>query len=132
MNKEKNINLIQQVYADFGARNLEGVLNALSDDIKWEPPFAPEIQFSKLRNGKSEVKEFVMDMVREVTFSKITPEEFYADKDAIIVKGFFEGKANNTGKSFESDWVHIWKLRDDKICNYQVFWNTNSVASALK
>lgn len=131
MDKENQIRTVKQLYADFGARNLEGVLNALTDDIRWEPPLVAEIPHTKLRNGKSEVKDFVVEMATEVSYTHITPHEIYADNDTVIVKGFFEGKANSTGKPFSSDWVHIWKFRGDKICGYQAFWNTHNVVSAL-
>lgn len=132
MNNENNIKTVQQLYANVGAKNLEAVLNALTDDIKWEPPFVPEIPHTKLRTGKSEVKDWVIEMASEVTYSQVTPHAIYSDNDAVIVKGFFEGTANTTGKHFESDWVHLWKFRDDKICSYQAFWNTYNVANAMK
>jgi ketosteroid isomerase-like protein len=132
MNKENSIATVKQLYADVVAKNLDGVFNSLTEDIRWEPPFAPEIHHTKLRNGKSEVKDWVMEMAAEVTYTQVTPQAIYADNDAVIVKGFFQGKANNTGKPFKSDWVHIWKFRDDKICSYQAFWNTCEVANALK
>ena len=33
MTNEKNIQTVQQVYADFGNQNVEGVVNSLTDDI---------------------------------------------------------------------------------------------------
>ena len=39
MEKEKQIQTVKQLYADFGVRNLPGVLDSLTDDIRWEPPF---------------------------------------------------------------------------------------------
>ena len=132
MDKEKNIATIKQLYADVGTKNMVGILTALTDDIVWEPPFVPEIQYTKLRNGKSEVKDWAMEMAAVVTYTQVTSNAIYADNDVVIVKGFFDGKANATGKSFQSDWVHIWKFRDDKICSHQAFWNTHRVAVALK
>lgn len=113
-------------------KNIEGAFNSLTEDIRWKPPFVPEIGHTKLRIGKSEVKDWVIEMAAELTYSLVTPQIIYADKDAVIVKGYFEGKANITGKQFQSDWVHICRFRNDKICSYQAFWNTYNVANALK
>jgi ketosteroid isomerase-like protein len=132
MDREQNIATVKQLYADVATRNLDGVFNVLTNDIRWEPPFVPEIHHTRLRNGKTEVKDWITEMAAEVFYALFTPQTIYADNDAVIVKGFFEGKANNTGKPFESDWVHIWRFRDDKICSYQAFWNTYTVAAALK
>lgn len=131
MEKEKQIQTVKQLYADFGVRNLPGVLDSLTDDIRWEPPFTNEISHTKLRNGKAEVTDFVKEMAQEVNYTKLLPQEIYADQDTVIVKGFFEGEAIHTGKAFQSDWVHMWKFRGDKICNYQALWNTQRVANAI-
>lgn len=132
MEKEQSIAIVKQIYADVVAKNLEGVFQSLTDDIIWEPPYTPHIPHTKIRKGKSGVKDWVIEMAGEVSYTQVVPQAIYADTDAVIVKGFFEGKANETGKPFQSDWVHIWKFREEKICHYQAFWNTDSVANALK
>ena len=132
MNNSNIIELIQQVYANVSAKNLPGVLDALTDDIKWQPPYVAAIPHTKSRSGKNEVKDFVIEMAGEVTYTQFLPQEYYADKDTVIVKGFFEGQANHTGKSFESEWVHIWKFRGSKICSYQAFWNTDRMLHAIQ
>jgi ketosteroid isomerase-like protein len=132
MDNQKNIQTVKQLYADVVAKNLQGVFDSLTDDIRWEPPYTREIPHTKLQVGKDGVKEWVIGMAAEVSYSQVTPQAIYADNDAVIVKGFFEGKAIATGKPFESDWVHIWKFREDKICSYQAFWNTQRVASAMQ
>jgi uncharacterized protein len=131
MANEKNIQTVQQVYADFGKQNVEGVLNALTDDISWNDPGSPSIPYAKKRNGKKEVMSFFMEMGSTVAFTEFAPQEFYADNDAVIVKGSFAGKAIATGKSFASDWVMIWKFRGDKIYNYQAFVDTDKMIAAI-
>lgn len=132
MDNQKNIQTVKQIYADVVAKNLEGVFNSLTDDIKWEPPYTPAIAHTKPRTGKGGVKDWVIEMAGEVSYTQVAPQAIYADNDAVIVKGYFEGKSNATGKPFDSDWVHIWKFRDDKVYHYQAFWNTQKVAEALQ
>ncbi len=132
MEKEKNIQIVQQIYADFGKGNIEGILNSLTDDIIWSDPGYPEVPYAKKRTGKNEVVSFFNELAAAVSYSKFAPEEFYADKDAVIVKGSFAGKANSTGKAFESEWVMIWKLRNGKIYSYLAFVDTAKMSSALK
>jgi ketosteroid isomerase-like protein len=131
MENEKNIQVVQQVYADFGKANVEGVSGALTDDIKWSDPGYPDIPYAAQRNGKSEVMNFFMEMGKAVSYTQFIPQEFFADKDAVIVKGTFAGKANATGKSFESDWVMIWKLRNGKIYSYQAWVDTLIMAKSF-
>ena len=132
MTNEQNIQKVQQVYADFGNQNVEGVLNALADDVIWNDGNKPEIPFSKIRKGKNETLSFFMDLGSTLAFTEFTPQEFYADNDAVIVKGSFAGKAIATGKSFASEWVHIWKFRGDKIISFQGFSDTAAIIEAIK
>jgi ketosteroid isomerase-like protein len=75
---------------------------------------------------------FFKEVGSTVSFTQFVLQEFYADNDAVIVKGFFAGKANVTGKAFESDWMMIWKFRGGKIYYYQAFVDTKNVAASLK
>jgi ketosteroid isomerase-like protein len=132
MENEKNIQFVQQVYADFGNGNIDGVINALSDDISWTDPGYPEIPYAGKRKGKNEVLGFFQGMMSAISFTSFIPQEFYFDNDAVIVKGSFSGKGNTTGKTFETDWVMIWKIRNGKIYSYQAFIDTNNMVGALK
>ena len=132
MEKEKNIQTVQQVYADFGKQNVEGVLNSLTDDVSWNDGGYPGLPYGKKRNGKNEVMSFFMELGSTLAFTEFAPQEFYADNDAVIVKGSFAGKAIGTGKSFASDWVHIFKFRGDKIFSYEAFKDTAAMIAAIK
>ena len=132
MERENNIQTVQQIYADFGEQNVEGVLNALTEDVIWNDGDRPDIPYTKKRNGKNEVMNFFMELGSTVAFTEFAPKEFYADNDAVIVKGSFVGKAIATGKSFASDWVHILKFRGNKISSYQGFNDTAALVAAIK
>ena len=60
MANEKNIQTVQQVYADFGNQNVEGVLNSFTYDVIWNDGNKPEIPYSKIRIGKEETLSFFM------------------------------------------------------------------------
>ena len=131
MTNKKNIQTVQQVYADFGNQNVEGVLNAFTDDVIWNDGNKLEIPYSKIRNGKNETMSFFKELGSTLDFTEFTPQEFYADNDAVIVKGSFAGKAIATEKSFASEWVHIWKFRADKIFSFQAFNDTAAMIAAI-
>lgn len=132
MTKDKNIQTVQQVYADFGNQNVEDVLSAMTDEVIWNDGNKPEIPYSKIRNGKEETLHFFMELSKALAFTEFAPQEFYADNDAVIVKGFFAGNAIGTGKSFASEWVHFWKFRGDNISSFQSFNDTAVMIAAIK
>jgi len=132
MTNEKNIKAVQQVYGDLGSQNVEGILNAMTDDICWNDGNKAELSYSKIRNGKNETMSFFMEIGSTHAFTEFAPQEFYADNDAVIVKGYFAGTSNTSGKSFSSEWVHIFKFRGDKIFSFQAFYDTAVMIAAFK
>ena len=129
---ESKIQTIQQVYGEFGKGNVPGVLNLLHDDVSWSDPGYPEIPYAAKRNGKDEVMNFFIEMSSTVTFSQFEPRLFLNDGNFVVVKGFFAGKGNATGKTFESDWVMIWEVVDGKVKSYEAFVDTNKMVTAIK
>ena len=132
MENEKNIQIIKQLYADFENGNLEGILKALTDDVSWTDLGYPDIPYAGKRNGKKEVQDYFEKLGSSVSYTQFDQQEFYADKDAVIVKGFFAAKVNSTGKAFDIDWVMIWKLANDKIYFHHSWIDTLKVANAFK
>jgi len=126
-----NIQIVQQCYADFGNGNIQGILDSLSDNVRWIDPGAPEIPFSGIRNGKEEVLGFFTDMAKVVTYTHFEPQQFYSDGNAVFVKGIFTGKGNETGKPFQSEWAMLWEVVDGKVTYFQAFSDTVAIARAL-
>ena len=132
MENEKNIQIIQQIYADFGNGNLDGILNALTDNVSWTDPGYPDIPYAGKRNGKKEVREYFEKLLSTITFTGFEPQEFYADKEAVIAKGTFSATSNSTGKPLGSDWIMLWKFDNGKINFYQLWNDSVHIANALK
>ena len=125
------IQTVQQCYAEFGKGNAQGLLDLLTDDVVWTDPGYPEIPYAGKRQGKNEVMNFFIEMSKTIEFTSFEPQQFMNDGNNVIVKGFFTGKSAATGKTFESEWVMIWEVVEEKIKTYQAFIDTNRVASSL-
>jgi ketosteroid isomerase-like protein len=128
---ETNIQTIQKGYAEFGSGNIEAVVDLMHDDITWTDPGYPAIPHSGIRKGKNEAGKFFGEMAGNISFTRFEPQQFLQDGNYVTVKGFFAGKANATGKTFESDWIMLWELADGKIKSYQSFFDTHQMAAAL-
>ncbi|MBS1537921.1 MAG: nuclear transport factor 2 family protein [Bacteroidetes bacterium] len=123
---------VQQCYAEFGKGNPHGVLELLTDDIIWIDPGYPHIPYAGKCQGKEEVLNFFIQMSQTVAFTRFEPQQFLCDGNFVVVKGYFTGKANETGKTFETEWVMIWEVIDEKVKRYQAFIDTYSVAVAIQ
>ncbi len=74
---------------------------------------------------------FFMEMGKTISFTRFEPTQFLSDGDFVIVKGYFAGKGNTTGKTCETEWIMLWEIADDKVISYQAFIDTFNVANAL-
>lgn len=126
-----NVQIIQQAYADFGSGNIQGILNACTDDVLWISQENKDVPFAGTFNGKEGVAKF-FNGVGEVDYSSFEPKEFFNDKDAVIVLGHHAGTVKKTGKTFDHDWCMIFKLRADKVYHYNLFLDTREQAESFK
>ncbi len=127
------IQIIQQFYEELGKGNPQGAIDLLTDDVVWIDPGYPDLPFAGNRKGKEQVMDFMMKMNNTVTYTQMEPQHFYNDGEVVMVKGFFKGTGNATGKSFTSPWMMLWKVNNEgKIKYYEAFVDTVNMANALR
>ncbi len=127
----KNIQLVQEAYQNFGEGNIPGLLDLLTENVSWIDPGYPNLPYGGNRSGKKEVMEFFTGMGSQITFERFEPQFYLQDGNYVIAKGFFSGKSNEKGKPFESSWIMLWEIIDNKIKSYESFVDTVKIYEAL-
>lgn len=125
---ENNIRIIQDAYHKFSNGDVPGLLNLMSEDIEWQTPEIENAPFAGARRGHGEVGEFfaLLDQTEEVT--KFEPLEYIAQGDRVVVLGKYGATVRETGRSYETDWVHVFTVRDGKVRSFTEFFD-NALAS---
>jgi len=121
--KEQNVLIVQQAFENFLKGNIQGILDVCTDDITWGAYFDPAVPFSKTYHGKNGVSEFFATLGANTDYKRFDTQEFYADGDTVLVKGFHEAVVKTTGKSFAHDFMMQFKLRDGKLAYFFSFIN---------
>ena len=133
MNTTKNIQTVQQIYADFGAGNVSGIMNSISDDVVWVDAGYPDLPYGSTGRSKKDIPAFFKSLNESVDYKKFEPKEFIADGNSVIVLGYHEGNTKPANKSFGQEWVMVWKLDDSgKVKYYRSFLDTNELVKAYK
>lgn len=130
---QENVAVVEGLYASFAGGDRQGVLDALSDDIEWSFP-GPEglIPFAGVHNGKAEVERFFELVVGSVQLSQQRPIEVLdTDGPHVISRGREAMTARSTGKSFESEFLHLYTLSDGEIIAVQEYYDTAAMAEAF-
>jgi uncharacterized protein len=118
LKNEQNVSTVKKAFQDFLTGNVQGIMDVCTDDISWGSYFDPSVPFSKTYHGKSGVGEFFATLGGSADYKKFDTNEFYADGDSVLVKGYHEAVVRSTGKTFGHDFLMHFKLRDGKICYF--------------
>ena len=131
MSKKKNKKIVKQVYQYFKEGQLDKLYGLLADDIVWILPKMPKVPFSGKCQGIEQVTQFFEILAETQDSIEFNPIEFIAQKDYVVALGRFNWQVKSTGKSYESDWAQVFKLRNGRITRFQEFADTSLVVAAF-
>jgi ketosteroid isomerase-like protein len=126
-----NLNAIKAVYEAFATGNIPAVLGTLSADIAWTE--AEGFPYGGTYHGPRSVLEGVfMRLGSEWVGFAAVPDEFIDGGDTVVVLGKYSGKYKATGKSFQANFAHVWKMQDGKAAQFTQYVDTLLVHRALQ
>ena len=116
--------VVQQAYEAFGRRDVPGILNLVTDTVDWEFVGSTGLAYAGRRRNKEEVAEFFAAVGRTDDIHAFEPREFIEAGEHVTVLGWEKSTAIDTGKPFESEWVHVFTVKNGKITRWRGFFNT--------
>jgi ketosteroid isomerase-like protein len=128
-----NVTLVQNLYAAYGKGDIPTILAGLTPDVDWHsggraqdyPGFGP-------RKGHTAVADFFKIVAENNEFHHFSPREFYAADDKVFVLGDYEMTFRKSGKKYESDWCHVFTIRNGKVTKFREFLDTAQAADAFR
>jgi hypothetical protein len=133
MAEQDNVRIVREAYDDFIRGDIQGVLNILADDVEWITPGPPDIMpMAGHRYGRKGVAEFftALNDVEEVELFE--PQDFVAQGDQVVAFAKYRGRVKSTGRSVQSDLVHVFTLRNGKVVQFREYFDTAAVLDAYK
>ena len=133
MSEAQNTKIVQDAYAAFSRGDIQAVLNALSDDITWKPVTgaASYVPMAGERRDKNGVAKFFKSVAENIKFSQFEPREFVAQGDRVVALGHYTG-ASPSGRTFDSDFVMVFKLKNGKVTHFQEFLDVAQLNAAYQ
>jgi uncharacterized protein len=126
-----HVEIVRGGYGDFAKGNIPGVLAVFDPKIEWTE--TEGLPYGGIYIGPSEVVEKVfMRLGAEWDGFKVTPKEFLEAGERVIVLGQSSGTFKGTGKSFRSDFVHVWTVRSGKVVKFVQYVDTALVQKAVQ
>lgn len=127
-----NIEIIGQLYKNFSEGKIEEVLGAFHPDIICIRPGEPDIPFAGTFHGiEGLIKMFTsIEHNIKITFFKIN--QISCQDDKVIVLGEDAADVLSTGKSYTSDWVYVYTIKNDKITHLRIYLDSLELARAFR
>ena len=127
-----NTEIVQRGYECFGTGDIEGLLSLFSEEIAWSVPEIENAPFAGARNGTTEVGKFFTQLSEAEDITRFEPLEFIAEGDKVVVLGESAATVRSTGKSYETEWVHVFHLHDGKVTEFKEFFDNAAATRAFQ
>ena len=130
--QEENIKLVQQLYSAFANRDINTIVGLLSSDVEWGEPENPFNPAGGTRHGHQGFLEWLNIGKQAEDILVLEPRKMLTDNDSVAVVGYMRCRAIPTGKTYESDFVHLVTIKSGKVTKFQEFFDTYIAGEAFR
>jgi ketosteroid isomerase-like protein len=127
-----NIEAVRRLYAAFAERDIQSILAVLSPEVEWGEPANPLNPAAGTRHGHAGFLEWLQIGRASEDILALEPRQFLSDADSVAVVGYTKCVARRTGKSYETDFVHLVTFKEGKIIRFREFFDTYAAAEAFR
>jgi uncharacterized protein len=89
------------------------------------------IPYAGLRTGHEQVAGYFESFAEAVEVTEFEPQTFFAQEDMVVVLGRYALRVKSTGNAVETDWVHAFTLRDQKIAEFRGCEDSAAIVAAF-
>ena len=132
MANQDSLTVVQQAYSHFKTGNLPALVAQMGPSVEWHVPDIANSPTAGRRTGQDSVRDFFTNLVTERNAITFEPRQFVAQGDTVVALGDYEWHVNGTGKSFKSDFAHVFKVQDGMITRFQEFMDNAAASEAYR
>jgi ketosteroid isomerase-like protein len=129
---EQNVEIVKKAYDCFFRGDIPGLLGLLTDDVSWRTPQVDGADFYGVKSGKEGATEFFKGLGTREASHNFEPREFFSAGDKVVVLGHWSATVVETGKSWKTDLVHTFTVRDGKISAFHEIFDNLAATRAFQ
>lgn len=122
--------LVQEVYAAFGAGDLPNIIARLDPACVFEFVGPRSIPYCGRFVGHEAIQRFFALVAENDDIQVFEPREMLAGTDHVTVFGWERTRAKTSGRTFETEWVHVFKVAGGKVVAFKGFYDSAAVVAA--
>ena len=126
---QENVELVQAIYAAFGAGDVPGVVGRMSPDIVWnEAENFPYADGNPYLGPEAVLTGIFARLGTDWEGFAAVPDEYLDAGDTVVVLGRYHGTFKATGETLDAQLAHVWRLEDGKAVAFQQYTDTLQAA----
>ncbi len=123
--------LVAKVYKGFETGDMNTILSYMAEDVEWIHPGPANIPFAGVFKGKQGVGQFFSRAFAELDVLEQKIFDFVVDGDTVAALGFEHMRVKSTGREYQSNWVHLYTVRDGHIVRFEEYIDTAAVSAGF-
>jgi ketosteroid isomerase-like protein len=133
MGEQQHMQTVQEIFSAFGRGDIAPTLDALADDVEWhEPGPTAVLPWAGTRHGRAQVAQFFTAIGESLEILQFEPREFWAEGDKVAVFGYEQARAKPTDRTYESEWVMVFTLRQGQVVGFHRYYDTAAAVVAFR
>lgn len=127
-----NVEFVKSLYAAFMSGNIDKILAETDPNIEAVSNADPALlPWGGARRGLSEMRRYFSELAANVEFERLTPRDFHAGSDFVLVLGRSAGRMRQSGAHFENEWAHFFKIAGGKVVAFREYLDTHAAVQAF-
>ncbi|MGO9485948.1 MAG: nuclear transport factor 2 family protein [Rhodomicrobium sp.] len=128
-----NIEATKNAYELFKRGDIPTLIkDYIDDNCTWVAPGPKDIlPWAGEFKGKQEIANFFMQVAQNLDFTEFAPRDMIEQGDTVVVIGMSSARAKKTGKTVNSDWVHVFRFDQGKAVFFQEYTDTAAAVLAM-
>ncbi len=124
--------IVKLMFKNAAEKNIPATISAFDKDVVWVRPGEPDIPFSGTFPGIDGMINMLTLIQQSIKLKEFIPEQYCSNDDTVLVMGHDEAEVIATGKTYHTEWVQLFRFRNEKIYHVHVYMDTLAVARAFK
>lgn len=126
------IQIVLRLYDALRQGDVSDMLALLGPDVEWSEPANPFNPASGVHRGEAGLREWLRLRHESEEILVLQPRQILSSPDSVAVVGHSTCRARSTGRTYETDFVHVATIRDGKVVRFQQFFDTFAAAEAFR
>ncbi|HEV7370484.1 nuclear transport factor 2 family protein [Arenibaculum sp.] len=128
---EDTLSIVQQGFQAVAAKDVDGVIALLADDVEWvSPDPTGRLSWGGAWRGRDEVARWMRLVADALDDFSLVPRQFIVEEDTVVVLGRERARVAATGRPYETDFAHVVRVKGGRIVSFRGFHDTAAVLAA--